>query len=262
MPVLTPPPSTTRLLSSYRKAAKELNQTILQADPKKPVVFLRRVVLVDIEGITKDLEKETRVWLEAEVPKQYKEGSFRAISDSKAQELILKRTEFGQIHKEAVEALVEDAYLDFAGGIEGVKRAGREFISDLIKLKINERIVVGSIKGEGVYKIKREVKKLVEDRGFTALIDRGSKRWKIDTYAEMLVRTHIIKANNSGFVNRLLENGLELVEMSSHGSSCPICQQYEGKIFSLTGNDKKHEKAPDLPIHPNCRHSYLPYIEN
>lgn len=261
MPVLSPPPAP-RLLSAYRKAAKELNQTILQANPKKPVVFLRRVILVDIEEITKELEKETRVWLEEEVPKQYNEGSFQAISECKTHELVLKRTEFGQIHKEAVEALVEDAYLDFANGLEGVKRAGREFISEMIKLKINERIVVGAIKGESVYKIKREVKKLVEDRGFTALIDRGSKRWKIDTYAEMLVRTHTIKANNAGFSNRLLENGLELVEMSSHGSSCPICKEYEGKVFSLTGNDKRFGKAPTLPIHPNCRHSFLPYIED
>lgn len=259
MPVQTPP-STPRLLEAYRKAAKELNQVILQADPKKPVVFLRQAVLTDIEDITKGLEKNTRLWLNVEVPKQYKQGSFRAISESKAQELILKRTDFGQIHKEAIEALVEDAYLDFAGGIEGVKRAGREFISDLVKLKVNERIVVGAIKGEGVYKIKREVKKLVEDRGFTALIDRGSKRWKIDTYAEMLVRTHIIKSNNKGFSNRLLENGLDLVEISSHASACPICQDYEGRVFSLTGNDKRYGQAPDLPIHPNCRHSYLPFI--
>lgn len=259
MPVQTPP-STPRLIEAYRKAARELNQVILQADPKKPVVFLRQAVLTDIEEITKGLEKDTRNWLQEEVPKQYKEGSFRAISDTKAHELVLKQTAFGQIHKEAVEALVEDAYLDFAGGIEGVKRAGREFISDLIKLKINERIVVGAIKGEGVYKIKREVKKLVEDRGFTALIDRGSKRWKIDTYAEMLVRTHIIKSNNEGFKNRLLENGLDLVEISSHASACPICEPYEGMVFSLTGNDKKYGQAPELPIHPNCKHSYLPFI--
>lgn len=260
MPVEAPPPAP-RLLNAYRKAAKELNQTILQADPKKPVVYLRRVVLVDIEEITKQLEKETRIWLEAEVPKQYSDGSFRAISDCKARELVLKRTEFGQIHKEAIETLVDDFYLDFANGIEGVKRAGREFISEMVKLKINERIVVGAIKGEGVYKIKREVKKLVEKRGFTALIDRGGNRWKIDRYAEMLVRTHIIKANNSGFVNRLLENGLELVEMSQHATSCPTCKPYEGKVFSLTGNDKKHGEAPDLPIHPNCKHSFLPYLD-
>ena len=260
MPVKDHPPAP-RLLKAYRRAARELNQTITRADPKKPVVYLRRVVLVDIEEITKHLEKETRVWLETEVPKQYKDGSFRAISACKAQELVLKQTEFGQIHKEAMETLIEDAYLDFANGIEGVKRAGREFISEMVKLKINERIVVGAIKGEGVYKIKREVKKLVEKRGFTALIDRGGKRWKIDRYAEMLVRTHMIKANNAGTVNRLLENEVELVEMSHHASSCPTCQPYEGKVFSLTGKHKEHGRAPDLPIHPNCRHSFLPYID-
>jgi len=260
MPVVAPPPAP-RLMKAYRRAAKELNQTITRADPRKPTVYIRKVVLIDIEEITKSLEKETRIWLEHEVPKQYKAGSFRAISESKAKELVLTQTEFGQIHKEAIETLVEDAYLDFANGIEGVKRAGREFISEVVKMKINERIVVGAIKGEGVHKIKREVKKLVEKRGFTALIDRGGKRWKIDRYAEMLVRTHIIKANNAGLVNRLLENGVTLVEMSHYASSCPICQPYEGKVFSLTGDDKKHGKAPDLPIHPNCKHSFLPYIK-
>jgi len=259
MPAVAPPPP--RLLKTYKRAARELNQTITRANPKKPVVHLRRTLLINIEEITHHLERETRIWLEEEVPKQYRDGSFRAISECKGRELVLKRTEFGQIHQEAIETLVEEAYLDFANGIEGVKRAGREFISEVVKMKINERIVVGAIKGEGVYKIKRELKKIVEARGFTALIDRGGKRWKIDRYAEMLVRTHLIKANNAGFVNRLLENKLELVEMSHHSTACPICQKYEGKVFSLTGKDKRYGKAPDMPIHPNCRHSFLPYLD-
>jgi SPP1 gp7 family putative phage head morphogenesis protein len=156
---------------------------------------------------------------------------------------------------------VEEAYLDFANGIEGVKRAGREFLNEMVKLKINERIVVGAIKGEGVHKIKREVKKLVEKRGFTALIDRGGKRWKIDTYAQMLVRTHMNKSNNRGTINRLIENGVDLIEMSSHENPSDMCAPLQGKIYSISGDNKKYPKAPDLPIHPNCRHSFLPYIE-
>ena len=193
MPTQTP--STPRLLRAYKRAAKEFEQTILRADPRKPVVQIRQVLLLDITHITDQLEQETRLWLEHEIPKQYEDGSFRAISECRTKELVLKKTEFGQIHKEAIEALVEDAYLDFAGGMEGVKRAGREFVSEIIKQRINKRIVVGAIKGEGVQQIKREVKKLVADRGFTALIDRGGKRWKIDRYAEMLVRTHLNKSN-------------------------------------------------------------------
>jgi hypothetical protein len=102
----------------------------------------------------------------------------------------------------------------------------------------------------------------VEDTGFTALVDRGGKHWSIDSYAEMLVRTHVIKANGEGTKNRLLTNLVDLVEISKHNSSCPICQPYEGKVYSLTGGSKGYEKAPELPIHPNCRHTYLPYIED
>lgn len=250
-----------KLMGAYRTAAKELEKVIEQADPRRPVAFLRRSVLTEIEEITEELDDITLNWLVEEIPVEYKVGSFKAIDDAKTRGLELTRTEFGQIHREAVAVLVEDAYLDFATGIEGVKRSGKEFLSELTKLKINERIVVGQIKGEGLYTIKREVKKLVENRGFTALIDRGGKRWKIDKYAEMLVRTHVIKANNAGIRNRLLENKVDLVEFSQHAKACPICLPHEGKTYSLTGKSKKHPAAPDIPIHPNCRHSYLPVVE-
>lgn len=157
--------------------------------------------------------------------------------------------------------MTEDAYLDFAAGIEGVRRAGRGFVSEIVKKKINERIVSGQLEGKALDTVKKEIKQLVEDTGFTALVDRGGKHWSIDSYAEMLVRTHVIKANGEGTKNRLLTNQVDLVEISKHNSSCPICQPYEGKVYSLTGKSNGYEKAPELPIHPNCRHSYMPYVE-
>lgn len=255
-------PNEQKLLGAYCTAARELEQVIERTDPRKPTVWIRRVVLVEIDQITEKLDETTLDWLTAELPKEYRAGSLEAIKGSKQQGLTLKQFGFGQIHKEAVETLIEDAYLDFADGIEGVKRAGREFISEISKMKINERIIVGQIKGESLFTIKREVKKLIEKHGFTALIDRGGKRWKIDQYAEMLVRTHVIKANGAGTKNRLLQNKVDLVEISKHANACPICQPYEGNIYSLSGNDNKRAKAPELPIHPNCKHSYLPHIED
>ena len=141
-----------------------------------------------------------------------------------------------------------------------MKRAGRGFVSAIVKKKINERIISGQLEGKALQNIKREVQNIVEDQGFTALVDRGVKSWALDTYAEMLVRTHVIKANGEGTRNRLLENSVDLVEISSHTSSCPICQPYEGNVYSLTGRTDGYDKAPELPIHPNCRHSYLPFI--
>jgi hypothetical protein len=253
-------PNEEKLLGAYRTAARELKRVVKQTDPRKPTVWIRKVVLVEIDEIMERLDAKTLDWLTIEIPKEYKKGSFQAISECKQQGLELKQTGFGQIHKEAIETLVEDAYLDFANSMEGVKRAGREFVSEIAKMKINERIIVGQIKGESLYTIKREIRKLVEKRGFTALVDRGGKRWKIDRYAEMLVRTHVIKANASGTRNRLLENKVDLVEISKHGGACGVCEGYEGGIFSLSGEDKRYGKAPELPIHPNCRHGFLPFV--
>jgi len=55
--------------------------------------------------------------------------------------------------------------------------------------------------------------------------------------------------------------------MSSHPGSCPICQQFEGRVYSISGKDKRFPKldvafsSGYANIHPNCRHTLEPYIE-
>ena len=252
----------TKLINIYRRATRQLETTIRKADPRKPLILIRKVIMGDVNKIAEELERETKNWLVVEIPQEYKRGSQKAIDDAGKLGLTFDKTGFGQVHKEAIQALTEDAYLDFAAGIEGVKRAGRGFVSDIVKKKINERIISGQLEGEALANVKREVKDLVAETGFTALVDRGGKHWSIDSYAEMLVRTHVIKANGEGTRNRLLANNVDLIEMSTHATSCPICEPYEGKVFSLSGRSNGYEKAPDLPIHPNCRHSYMPFIED
>ncbi len=252
----------TKLINIYRRATRRLEDTVKRADPRKPIILIRKVIMGDVNKIAEELERETKNWLVVEIPQEYKRGSQKAIDDAGKLGLTFDKTGFGQVHKEAIQALTEDAYLDFAAGIEGVKRAGRGFVSDIVKKKINERIISGQLEGEALANVKREVKDLVAETGFTALVDRGGKHWSIDSYAEMLVRTHVIKANGEGTRNRLLANNVDLIEMSTHATSCPICEPYEGKVFSLTGRSNGYEKAPELPIHPNCRHSYMPFIED
>jgi hypothetical protein len=251
-----------KLINIYRRATRQLETTVRRTDPRKPIILIRKVIMGDINKIAADLERETKNWLVVEIPQEYKKGSQQAVDDAGKLGLTLDKTGFGQVHKEAIQALTEDAYLDFAAGIEGVRRAGRGFVSDVVKKKINEQIISGQLEGKALDNVKREVKQLVEDTGFTALVDRGGKHWTIDSYAEMLVRTHVIKANGEGTKNRLLTNQVDLVEISTHATACPICQPYEGRVYSLTGKSEGYEKAPELPIHPNCRHSYMPYIED
>ena len=49
--------------------------------------------------------------------------------------------------------------------------------------------------------------------------------------------------------------GSDLVQVSSHNTTCDICAQYEGKIYSINGVSKDFPRLEEEPpYHPNCRH--------
>lgn len=61
------------------------------------------------------------------------------------------------------------------------------------------------------------------------------------------------------------EFGTDLVEMSRDGSTCEECAKYEGRVFSISGKDKRFPKLPEEVfkyggMHSGCRHSFSPYI--
>ncbi len=61
------------------------------------------------------------------------------------------------------------------------------------------------------------------------------------------------------------ELGTDLVEMTSHNPTCGECYKYQGRVFSISGKDKRFPKLPDQVfqyggIHEDCRHTFYPFI--
>lgn len=113
----------------------------------------------------------------------------------------------------------------------------------------------------------RDVQRLLKDsRGLTGFVDRAGKRWALDTYAEMAVRTTTRQAVVQGSMVRMASHGIDLARVSSHASACTICAPYEGRLVSLSGQtvDYQGEAVMDAsivpPYHPNCRHSLAPFV--
>jgi len=106
-----------------------------------------------------------------------------------------------------------------------------------------------------------------ERRGITALVDKGGKKWQLDVYSQMLARTKQAQAHNAGLANRILENGIDLVKITTHANSCPLCRPWQGKVVSLTGATKGYPTLADAEndgghiFKPNCRHSYDIFIK-
>lgn len=115
----------------------------------------------------------------------------------------------------------------------------------------------------------RDVRRLLADsRGLTGFVDRAGKRWALDTYAEMAVRTVTRQAVVEGQVARMASHGVSLARISTHASACSICQPWEGRLVSLDGSTTDFQgeavaSGVDLPpFHPNCKHTIQPVVES
>ena len=113
----------------------------------------------------------------------------------------------------------------------------------------------------------RDIARLVKDsRGAVGFVDKAGKRWSMDTYAEMVVRTTTRQAVVQGQVDRMASHGVNLARVSTHSSSCPICLPIEGKLISLDGTVSEYHGEPVAdtsflpPRHPNCRHTVSPVV--
>lgn len=105
------------------------------------------------------------------------------------------------------------------------------------------------------------VRALVEG-GVTSFEDKLGRRWDLDTYAEMVVRTTTSEALFQGTQTQMLARGFDLVTVNKVVGPCPLCIPFDGKTFSLTGRaDGFPRLEVTFPIHPNCRHFVAPAEE-
>lgn len=106
--------------------------------------------------------------------------------------------------------------------------------------------------------------------------DQAGRKWGLDTYAEMAVRTGTNNALIDAHTAELVEVGLDLVIVSSHHNPAPQCAPYERKILSLTGEhgpgthridghtvtvkDTLNGARAQGFEHPGCRHTVTAYL--
>lgn len=131
-----------------------------------------------------------------------------------------------------------------------------------------EQIASGTARGDSVAQTTKRLTAELEERGLVGRRQTGAKLMRVNgrnyqanKYAEMVVRTTAREAHSEAVKQRLLENNMDLVEVSQHTDTDgpDICNVYEGKVFSLTGQTDGYPILPiSPPFHPNCVHVLLP----
>jgi SPP1 gp7 family putative phage head morphogenesis protein len=115
-------------------------------------------------------------------------------------------------------------------------------ITDATGTRIMRTITDGIINDEEFGKITRDIVRQVDNVGIVR--------------ATMLVRTETMKAVNTGVISRYEAAGAEEVEFLAalDDATCPECEELNGKTFPIG-------ETPAVPIHPNCRCTWIPVVK-
>lgn len=104
------------------------------------------------------------------------------------------------------------------------------------------------------------------DENMTGIVDRAGRKWHVNTYVDMAVKTKYHQAHVEGvrqFVNEFNGHG-DLARIPKNQLTVDACKGFEGLIISMTGRTAGYRtydelKATNLIFHPRCRHNPVPY---
>lgn len=258
---------TEALIAIYRAAYIELLQMIAAVESQGRIATWQRATLADIAQLLRNLDVTAREWIEQQFALAYLNGQTEAIRALVTLGAVPQGAVTAQltgVHLSAVETLARQLFADLtdAHGVVGRR------VDDLFRQAgvdaVTRKVTTGQLSKQAQASLRRTL----ADSGITAFTDARGRQWRLDTYAEMVIRSTTREATNLGRLTQQSQLGHDLVRMTVHHPTCPICAVYQGRVYSISGNDPRYPALYQTvlshgyhTVHPNCGHSFAPYVE-
>lgn len=225
----------------------------------------------------REILKLNQEWAYTEIPRQYrfvlreqmaKAKSLKSISNkaSKTITQLLKSNTVTQIQKVLAQSAVDDISAGLVLGRRDINRVIAQTRQSLISESVIDTALLREIEAGNISASKILVKqgtlanrlfKNVKENKFLTIIDKNGnpRQYRITDYANMVYRTKWHEAQSEAVKTNNANWDTDLIQVSNHNSTTEICQQYEGKIMSLSGKNKDFPVADNVPgYHVNCLH--------
>lgn len=214
----------------------------------------------EVEATLGDVNQLAKAKLSDGIIKAYKAGVASASKDMKKVESILNDFVPEHIQRMVLETnnLIDNTSFQILRNTQDVYRQVISETSTQALLGVETRLETA-----------QNALNMFAAKGITGFVDRAGRRWDLASYVEMATRTATARAALQGHIDRQTEIGNDLVMVSSIGTTCPICAQWQGKVLSISGKTQGYSsldsaKAAGL-FHPNCKHTitaYFPEIDD
>lgn len=262
---------TQELIQQYEQAENQIRKEI-EKEPGRNKEEYERYLLSRVTAILAGLYLATEAWSSKHIPKIYNEGVQQAQRSVNAQYKAADRTppdiaRMTSADFDSISILQRNLNTDLTNAVDHVGR----MMEDEIRKACLQASLEKVSSGQTVKQMQRNLVQMLENKGVAAIeYMRGGKKcyMSLDAYAELVARSTVHEARNTANINLGVRIGNDLVKMSSHFGSCPICAPYEGRVFSVSGTNPNYPALYDTPwssayqnFHPHCRHILTQYIE-
>lgn len=241
------------LVAEYVRVEAELVQQTTQdyLTGRLGTLRVRRARIREVRAILDALDKRARPRARKLVRDHFRLGA-RAATRTR---LFEQESSFGKLNRESLDVLLDnlDSRLD-----EATSTVGRR-VEDVFR---KEGLRIAAAKLAGNTSLAKATDSLVQSliqEGLTSFEDKLGRRWGLESYAEMAIRTISSEALAHGTRSAMLSRGFDLVDINRTSNPCAMCIPYNGKTFSLTGKTPGFAALDQLwPFHPRCEHFGLP----
>lgn len=264
-----------RIMKVYQQARQAILTELLRLvdadlNDNATRISLELSLLRQIDYILGQANKEIQRTVEELILESFRNGQGRLLYAVGEYSSLTHATEgvaFSMLAKQTVDAMVADTFTDLLTATEHtskkLKRIVRQTVAEQMRLGIiqqgGRRFMSKAITEKLT---KQGFTKRIDDEGFVGIIDKAGRKWKLDTYTKMVVRTKLTQAHSEGMKTQGIESNIDLAVISSHGAK-DSCAKYEGLVVSMNGLTKGYTTIEELRksnkiFHPNCEHTFYP----
>lgn len=203
-----------------------------------------RALEAKIRRLRAELDGHAVTFAEQTLAQVYANGQVRtAQAIAAAVGTIAGSPSFTGIHRTAVEMIALDSYNDLAAASDFMEDNARRVIRQATKAQVAKGAAAGTTVGQDAAAVAREIRA----HGVSGFVDRAGRNWRLDAYAEMVVRTKSAQAYNTGTVLQAEITGTNAFEiLDGERSRHDECLAYNRRTCTARW-------ALDHPIqHPNA----------
>lgn len=213
--------------------------------------WLRRVIddkvlLVANREAGEILERER--WQDAYVRAAYKKGLGNGLTELKRRGIDLLADMPQEWQGSGVESLFSHPmHADRVATLAQRNFTELQGITEAMDQQIARTLAEGMTRGDGPRTIARALNDRVDKIGITR--------------ARVMARTEVVKAHSDSVLNLYEQAGIDDVTVLAEHTVihddrlCEICAEMEGNIYTIK------EARGIIPVHPNCRCSWLPVVD-